>query len=381
MEEKILITASTRPEIIKLFPVIKELERRRIDYCFAATGQHYSRELYDVFFEELGIRKPEYNAEIGSGSHAEQTARALLALEKIIKEVKPFLVITQGDTNSTLSTALAAVKLAVPCAHVEAGLRSFDMRMPEEINRIIADHCSQLLFAPTKIAAENLRREGIKEEKIFITGNTIVDAVNHCIKIAEKRAEIDFDIPDKFAILTLHRQENVDSEARLREILAGVAHSELPVLFPVHPRTEKKLEKFSLKKFIEKSSIKLIPPLSYFSFLFLLRKTSFVMTDSGGVQEEAATLKIPCITLRYNTERIETLIAGINILAPEKEDIIKALKLVKSKEMLERVKNAANPFGDGKAGSRIAKIICEQKEKGEIEIESSDMRKQYKIAW
>lgn len=379
MEEKILITASTRPEIIKLFPVIRELEKRKIDYCFAATGQHYSRALYDVFFEELGIRKPEYNAEIGSGSHAEQTARALLALEKIIKHAKPFLVVTQGDTNSTLSSALAAVKLGIPCAHVEAGLRSFDMRMPEEVNRILADHCSQLLFAPTEISADNLLREGIEKEKIFITGNTIVDAISYCIKLAERKAEINFDIPDEFALMTLHRQENVDERERLKEILSGVSHSHIPVLFPVHPRTEKKIKEFSLKNFFKNSSIKLLEPLSYFSFLFLLKRVSFVLTDSGGVQEEAATLKIPCITLRYNTERVETLISGINILAPEKNDIIKALRIIRSREMIEKVKHAKNPFGDGNAGKRIVEIICREKEEGRIKIESSDMRMQYAI--
>jgi len=373
---KVFLTASTRPEIIKLAPVIRELESKKIDYIFAATGQHYSYELFKEFIEELGLREPDYNLEIGSGTNAEQTANALIGIEKLLEKEKPTVVITEGDTNSVLSTALASAKLRIPVAHVEAGLRSFDNTMPEEINRRLTDHCSEILFAPTEKSALNLINEGISPEKIFVVGNTIVDAVFQNLKIAEKRKlKLQEKLPKNFALLTLHRQENVDNEKRLKEILEALSGLKIKILFPVHPRTEKNIKRFGLNKYFNKSNFILTQPLGYLDFLFLLKKAFAVFTDSGGVQEEAIVVKTPCVTLRYNTERPETIEAGGNILAAEKSEIINAFKLLSSEKTRRKMKAAKNPFGDGKSGARIVKIIKELHRKNKLKVSSSDLRK------
>lgn len=367
---KPLIVASTRPELIKLAPVMKELERNGIKYVFATTGQHYHANLFRNFVDDLGLKKPDYNIRVGSGTQGYQTAAALVALERIMEREKPDVVIVEGDTNSVLSGALSAVKLHIPVAHVEAGLRSFDRLMPEEINRVIADHCSEVLFAPTKKSAQNLRNEGISPEKIFVVGNTIVDATLQNLKVARKKCLTKFQA--NYLLLTLHRAENVDNADRLRRIVNALARINENIVFPIHPRTKKMLKKFKLLGKLQKKNIHMTEPLGYAEFLSLLHKAKAVLTDSGGIQEEAIVLSVPCITLRTTTERPETVEAGGNVVAGvETGDILKKIKLVLSNEKIYRkMKNARNPFGDGKAGRRIVKILLEKHERGELKISS-----------
>lgn len=374
---KALVVASTRPEVIKLAPVLRELEKKKIGYRFITTGQHYDRMLFDKFIEELELRKPDYNIEVGSGTQAYQTSQALLELERIFLRENPNVVIVQGDTNSTLSSALAAIKLHIPVAHVEAGLRSFDKRMPEEINRIIADHCSMLLFAPTEKAALNLITEGIFPEKVFIVGNTIVDAVLQNIEIAKRKSSIK---EKDYILLTLHRAENVDNKKILENIVDALISINKKIIFPVHPRTKKRLEEFKLLEKLKNSNIKIIEPLGYLDFLLLLSNAKLVLTDSGGVQEEAIILHVPCVTLRTTTERPETIEAGGNVLAGvEKEGIVKTLNsLLFDEERYAKMKKAKNPFGDGKSGERIVSIILDKYEKGELIFEETKILKGWK---
>ncbi len=374
---KALVVASTRPEVIKLAPVLRELEKRKVEYRFITTGQHYDRMLFGKFIEELELRKPDYNIEVGSGTQAYQTSQALLELERIFLRENPNVVIVQGDTNSTLSSALAAVKLHIPVAHVEAGLRSFDKRMPEEINRIIADHCSMLLFAPTEKAALNLINEGIFPEKVFIVGNTIVDAVLQNIKIAKRKSSIK---EKDYILLTLHRAENVDNKKILENIVDALISINEKIIFPVHPRTKKRLKEFKLLEKLKDNNIKIIEPLGYLDFLLLLNNAKLVLTDSGGVQEEAIILHVPCVTLRTTTERPETIEAGGNVLAGvEKEGIVRTLNsLLFDEERYAKMKKAKNPFGDGKSGERIVSIILDKYEKGELVFEETKILKGWK---
>lgn len=370
---KPLIVASTRPELIKLSPVMRELDARGEEYVFATTGQHYDAQMFHNFVCDLELRKPDCNVSVGSGTQAYQTSQAMLGLERIIQEEKPSVVAVEGDTNSVLSASLAAVKLHVPVAHVEAGLRSYDMRMPEEINRIIADHCSEALFAPTEKAALNLVSEGIFPEKIHIVGNTIVDATMQNLRIARQKSELP-DTPDDYLVLTLHRAENVDDFKTLVGIVEALTRIPEKIVFPVHPRTKKMLERFSLlQKLKKRSNISLLEPLGYLDFLLLLSKARAVLTDSGGVQEEAIVLNVPCITLRSNTERPETVEAGGNILAGvATSSILEKVSLVLGdRKIYNKMRRAKNPFGNGTAGKKIVKILLEKK----LSIASSDFTK------
>lgn len=353
---KIAIVLGTRPEIIKMSSVIRELENRNANFLIIHTGQHYSYNLDRVFFEQLNLPPAKHNLEIGSGSHAEQTARILIAIEKVLQEEKPDIVLVEGDTNSVLAGALAAVKLQIKVGHVEAGLRSYDRQMPEEINRILTDHCSDYLFAPTEKAKAILLSEGVPEPKIFVTGNTIVDAVYQNIEIAKQKSNSLNALrlkPREYFLVTLHRQENVDNEARFTAILEGLNKVALefqqPVVYPVHPRSQKQMSIFNL----EPKNLSLTEPMDYLGFLQLENNTRLVFTDSGGVQEEACILRIPCVTLRDNTERPETIEVGSNILAGASPNII----LEYTKHMLNKENNWVNPFGDGKAGKRIANVL------------------------
>ncbi len=363
-----LVVAGTRPEVIKLSPVLRAFEDSGIEYIFVATGQHYDFELFWSFIEELELPKPEYNLDTGSGSHAYQTARALEGLENIIAKEKPDVVIAQGDTNSVLSAALASSKLNTAFAHVEAGLRSYDITMPEEINRIVADRLANVLFAPTERSALNLLHEGISREKVFITGNTIVDATQQNIRLAEKKAKIE--LPEEYCLLTLHRAENVDSERRLRTILETLEELDEEIIFPLHPRTAKRLRDFGLMDSLQ--NINTIEPLGYLDFLYALKNARAVFTDSGGVQEEALTLGVPCITLRTSTERPETLEAGGNFLAGvEREGILKAAEKALSRNFPSI---SENPLGDGKAGRRIAEILIKLEGEGKLEIRKPEKK-------
>ena len=353
---KSAVIVGTRPEIIKMAPVVRALENNKANYFILHTGQHYSYNLDRVFFEQLRLRDAKYNLEIGSGSHAEQTGKILIGVEKVLEIEKPDIVLVEGDTNSVFAGALAAVKLHISVGHVEAGLRSYDRQMPEEINRILTDHCSDYLFAPTPKAKEILLGEGIVEEKIFVTGNTIVDAVYQNREIAREAEDFLNTLhltPSEYFLVTLHRQENVDDRARFAPILDGLdrVSSEfgLPVIYPIHPRSQKMMAKLGLKP----QNIKLIEPTDFLGFLQLESNARLILTDSGGVQEESCILRVPCVTLRDNTERPETIDVGANILAGASSD--KILDCVKV--MLGRENNWVNPFGDGRAGGKIVEII------------------------
>lgn len=353
---KIAVVLGTRPEIIKMAPVIRELEKRGENYFILHTGQHYSYNLDKVFFEQLELPQPRYNLEVGSGSHAEETGKMLIGMEKILLEEESGIVLVEGDTNSVLAGALAAAKLHIKVGHVEAGLRSYDRTMPEEINRVLTDHLSDYLFAPTPKAKQILLGEGIPEEKIFVTGNTIVDAAYQNLEIAKRQGNILSRLSLKakeYFLLTLHRQENVDNPARFLPILKGLDRVadefHLPVIYPIHPRSRKRMNESNLKP----QNLTLIDPIDFLGFLQLENNARLILTDSGGVQEESCILGVPCVTLRDNTERPETLEVGSNILAGTTPEKI----LECSQMMLGRENNWSNPFGDGKAGERIVSII------------------------
>lgn len=353
----IAIILGTRPEIIKMSPIIRQLEKQKIHFFILHTGQHYSYNLDKIFFKELELPLPKYNLDVGSGTHAEETGKMLIGIENVFKKEKVDIVLVEGDTNTVLAGALAASKLHIKVGHVEAGLRSNDRTMPEEINRILTDHLSDYLFAPTSIAKENLLKEGIRDDIIFITGNTIVDAVYQNLKISKiksnilKRLEV---TPKKYIIITAHRQENVDVKNKLKNILEAlklISHEfKLPILYPIHPRTIKRLKEFKLE--IPKE-IAIVEPLGFLDFLQLEANAALVATDSGGVQEETCILKVPCVTLRENTERPETIDVKSNILVgtnPEK--ILKGTRI-----MLGRKRDWTVPFGAGTAGKKIIEII------------------------
>lgn len=351
----IAIVLGTRPEIIKMSPIIRECEKSSIPYYILHTGQHYSYEMDRVFFEELELPGAEFNLDVGSGSHAEQTGKILLGVEKILTSKPTDVVLVQGDTNTVMAAALAAAKLNIPVGHVEAGLRSFDRRMPEETNRVVADHISTYLFAPTNTAKDHLLHEGIPKEKIHVTGNTIVDAVYQNVEIGRKKGNILLELgldPGEYFLVTAHRAENVDQKSRLEGIFQGLQgvqkEYEIPVVFPIHPRTQKMLSLFG----IAHDGIRTVPPVGFLPFLQLESNARLVLTDSGGVQEETCIIGVPCVTLRENTERPETLEVGANVLAGTDANSIK--NAVHS--MLDSPVTWTNPFGDGDAGKRITRI-------------------------
>lgn len=379
---KIAIVIGTRPEIIKMAPVIDEIEKRSIEFVLIHTGQHYDHEMSDQFFLDLELPKPNYNIGVGSGSHAEQTANMMKGIEEVLVSEKPDILLVQGDTNAVLAGALVASKLHIPVGHVEAGLRSFDKTMPEEINRMVADVCSELYYVPTEESAVNLIAEGINPKKVIITGNTIVDACLRNLKIAEKTSdvlsEIFSEISDdaKILTLTMHRAENVDNPERLKNIAQALMEmDDVTIIFPVHPRTMKNLKEFGLySEIMETNHIKLIKPVGYLDFLLLLSKSFMVMTDSGGIQEEAITLNVPCMTLRYNTERPETVSAGGNILVgSDKEKILEtATMILQDKDIREKMQNAPNPYGDGKSSQKILDVTLNRHDEGNLLLEAPD---------
>jgi UDP-N-acetylglucosamine 2-epimerase (non-hydrolysing) len=353
---KIAVVLGTRPEIIKVSPVIRELEKRHSDYFIIHTGQHYSYNLDKVFIEQLKLPRVKYNLEVGSASHAVQTGKILVGIEGVLKRENPDVVLVEGDTNSTLASALAAAKLHIKVGHIEAGLRSYDRSMPEEINRILTDHCSEYLFAPTEGAKAILLGENIPGEKIFVTGNTIVDAVLQNLEIARGKDIVFRSMevkPGKYCLVTMHRQENVDNRDRFASILEGLEKVattlRIPVVYPVHPRSRKMMLEFGLQP----KHLVLVEPEDFLNFLQLESNARLVLTDSGGVQEETCILRVPCVTLRDNTERPETIEVGANMLAGASSDEI----LKCARKMLDRKKDWENPFGDGEAGRRIVDLL------------------------
>ena len=358
---KIAIILGTRPEIIKMSPIIRECEKQAIDYYILHTGQHYSFEMDRVFFEELELPVPKYNLDIGSGRHGEQTGKMLVGMEEIFINDTPDVVLVQGDTNTVLAGALAASKLHIKIGHVEAGLRSYDRSMPEEINRIMADHISDYLFTPTENSKKYLLAEGIPEKKIFVTGNTVVDAVYQNLEISKQNRKTlsKFDLEEGgYFLTTVHRAENTDKKGRLSSILDGFdelyKEFNLPIIFPAHPRTVKMINEFGLAI---PEGTKVIDPIGYLDFLQLEGGAKLILTDSGGLQEEACILGVPCITLRDNTERPETVEVRANIIAGVDGDITElAAKMTASNP------DWKNPYGEGKAAElTINSIISSQK--------------------
>lgn len=357
---KIAIILGTRPEIIKMLPIIKECQRQHLDFFIIHSGQHYLASLDQNFFKELNLPLPQYNLSVGSGSHAEETGKILMGGEKVLVKEKPSVVLVEGDTNTVLAGALAASKLQIKVGHVEAGLRSYDREMPEEINRVLADHLGDYLFCPTKVSQANLIKEGIEKRKIFVTGNTIVDAYQEGLRKALKKTEILERLGLKQAgyfLVTIHRPENVDQKKKLMNLLEAFEKifkgSRKMVICPLHPRTKKMLRRFKLKI---PYGLKIIEPVGYFDFLNLEKNARLILTDSGGVQEEACIMKVPCVTLRENTERPETLQVGANLIAGTSvKKILASLKV-----MLKKRRKWPNPFGDGTAGKKIVKILIKE---------------------
>jgi len=370
------VVFGTRPEIIKLSPVIRAFLKLGVKPLLVHTGQHYDYEMSRVFIEELELPEIDYHLEVGSGTQAEQTGRAMIKIERVLMKERPDVTLVQGDTNTVLAGALASVKLKVPVAHVEAGLRSFDRTMPEEINRILTDHASEVLFPPTEEARKNLEREGITEN-VYVVGNTIVDAVLENSKIAERKSDVlkRLGLRKKdYVVVTAHRSENTDRRENLRKLIEILESLPLTAVYPLHPRTRTRLKEFGLwDRLNSVDNLIVTEPLGYLDFLKLEKNAFAVLTDSGGIQEEAAVLGVPCLTLRYNTERPETLKVGANVLVGlEKDRVLRYIeRLLNEKEFYERMANAPNPFGDGKAGERIARILLELYEKGKLRVKSS----------
>lgn len=348
---KIVSIVGARPQFIKEYAVSKAI-RNICDYVLIHTGQHYDFEMSQIFFNQLNISKPDYNLEIGSASHGEQTGKMLIKIESVLIKEKPDFALVYGDTNSTLAGALASKKLHIQVGHVEAGLRSFDKTMPEEINRILTDHASKLLFAPTKTAVENLKREGITDG-VYLTGDVMYDALSYSLKIAEKSKILEElnAKPKEYFLTTIHRQSNTDNIENLSNILEALSNIDEKVIFPVHPRTAKFINSHGLKKKTGENVV-VTKPVGYFDFIWLEKNAKKILTDSGGIQKEAYLLKVPCITLRENTEWIETVEDKWNVLVgSNKEKILDAVKNFQPKE------KQRNFFGDGHASENIAEIL------------------------
>ena len=364
-------------------PIIDEISKRDIDQIVLHTGQHYDKEMSDNFFKDLEIPVPDYNIHVGSGSHGKQTGLMMKGIEEVLVKEKPDIVLVQGDTNAVLAGALVASKLHIAVGHVEAGLRSFDMTMPEELNRRVADISSTMYFVPTEHSAINLIAEGFSHKNVFITGNTVVDACFRHLDIAKKRgfeeeslASLDIENMDNILTLTMHRAENVDIKERVTSIIDALKQlSDMNIIFPIHPRTKNTLKNFGL--FDELDSLKhvhIIKPVGYLDFLLLTSKSKLILTDSGGLQEEAITLNVPALTLRYNTERPETVAAGGNILVGSNKDVIveNANKILNDKKFFDKMSNALNPYGVGDSAKVIVDAIEDYYGKGLLKIKAPE---------
>jgi UDP-N-acetylglucosamine 2-epimerase len=362
---RITLVVGTRPQIIKSAPLIHLARKNeQIQLQIVHTGQHYDYEMTKIFFEELNLPDPDTNLGVGSGTHAEQTAKIMLRLDEIWRKQRPDLVLVPGDTNSTLAGALTAAKLTVPVAHIEAGARSFDMEMPEEINRRLTDHCSSLLFTSTENCTENLAKEGIERNKILQSGDPMYDVLLQQLPKAEKSKilqQLNLK-PKSYALLTTHRPENTDDPQNLKNIAdAMIKLKPLTIVFPVHPRTKKQLRKFRLLSSLEKQEhIKLVNATGYHETLKLMENATLVLTDSGGMQKEAFWLRTPCITMRENTEWIETVQLGANCLTgANTQRIVRVARQITQDEerLAKKMKGLPNPFGNGRASQNILEAI------------------------
>jgi len=361
-----MLVIGARPQIIKSAPIIHEASKDdEIEFQVVHTGQHYDFEMSRIFLDELELPDPIVNLGVGSGSHGWQTGEMIVGLEKTIKELKPDLVLVPGDTNSTLAGALAAVKVHVPVAHVEAGARSYDMRMPEEVNRRLTDHCSRMLFAATENCVNNLLKEGLSEDQIHLAGDSMYDGLlKHMAKAFGSHVveRLGLEVGE-FAVLTVHRPENVDDSEALRDIVEAVIElKELSIVFPVHPRTLERLKATGLLKRVKEAEhVRLVDPVGYHEMLQLVKDSKLVFTDSGGLQKEAFWLHTLCITLRERTEWVETVELGANVLVgSDKEMIVEKVRECLAMEGLDvRLKGLSNPFGDGNASVKIVEALKE----------------------
>ena len=361
MDMEILNVVGARPNLVKIAPLLREMSKYQdIHPLLVHTGQHYDERLSDVFFRQMGIREPDVNLDVGSGSHAWQTAEILKRIEPVLLELRPDLVLVVGDVNSTIAASLAAVKLGIPVAHVEAGLRSFDRTMPEEINRVLTDTLANYLFVTEEAAIDNLLAEGRSRDCIHFMGNVMIDALRHFLplaqqsKLGEELGLMKDSECRSFAVLTLHRPSNVDSSQKLENLLNVIEEvaNRLPVVFPVHPRTQTMVAKLRSPR---NSDLKLIPPVGYLDFLSLLSRAKLVLTDSGGIQEETTALGVPCLTLRENTERPVTVTQGTNeVVGPNPEKIYAAVDAV----LAGKWKAGRLPqLWDGHAAERIVNFL------------------------
>lgn len=352
---KLLLVIGTRPNFIKVAPLVEEFKKyRKIKSILVHTGQHYDYEMSQVFFRDFNIPKPNYNLGVGSFSHACQMAKVIEKLERVVLKEKPDKIMVFGDVNSTLAGALVAAKLDIPVAHVEAGLRSYDKAMPEEINRLLTDHVSELLFCPTENAVKNLRKEGIKKGLAYNVGDIMYDALlgaRNKIKKSKILKKLNL-TPKSYILMTVHRASNTDNLENLKKIIIAVGKSREKIIFPIHPRTRKQLKKIKLSKF---ENLEIIKPVSYLDMLALEKDAKKILTDSGGIQKEAYWLKVPCITLRKETEWIETVKDGWNILTGVNE-----AKILKAIKTFNPNKKQKNYFGKGDTAKKIIKIILQK---------------------
>lgn len=361
---KIMLVVGARPNFMKIFPLVEEIKKYpQIKPLLVHTGQHYDSQMSKVFFDDLGLPEPDIYLGIGSGSHAEQTANIMIEIEKVLLYEKPDLVLVVGDVNSTLAASIVAVKLLIPVAHVEAGLRSFDREMPEEINRLLTDVISDYLFTTSQDADENLKKEGISQEKIFFVGNTMIDSLQRLKNKANDSIILQrLKLKEKdFAILTLHRPSNVDRDEDLSNILDIMEQIQqrIKIVFPAHPRTQKQLKSQEFYHKLKKiPGLIIINPLSYLDFMKLMIESKFVLTDSGGIQEETTVLNIPCLTLRESTERPITVTLGTNVIVGTNSDkIIKeCLRILDGYQK----QGVIPPLWDGKAASRIVQVLLNE---------------------
>lgn len=350
---KIVTIIGARPQFIKAAPVSRALRKNNTE-ILVHTGQHYDHNMSEIFFNELNIPKPDYNLEVGSGNHGKQTGEMLAKIEEVLLKEKPDWVLIYGDTNSTVAGSLAASKLHIPVAHVEAGLRSFNRKMPEEINRVVADHLSTLLFPPTETAVNHLRNEGITEN-VYNVGDVMLDATLYNLKIAEEKSTILDKLNLKsndFFLATIHRAENTDIKENLENIFTAFSKVNKKVVLPLHPRTVNKLKTHNLSSLLNHSNIQVIEPVGYLDMITLEKNANKILTDSGGVQKEAYFMKTPCITLRTETEWVETVESGWNVIV--NTDVDKILKFAAKGSIPD---DHPAFYGDGMASEEIAEII------------------------
>jgi len=370
--KKIGIVVGTRPEIIRMAPVIKEMIKKNLSFYFIHTGQHYDFNMSEIFIKELELPKPDFHLKYHGKTHAAQLSKMMIFLEKLFKKIKIDLVLVEGDTNSVLATALVASKLQIPIGHVEAGPRSFDIKKPEEINRVLTDHISTLLFAHSNICKEFLLNEGLPKESIFVTGNTIIDVCLKYSKLIEKKAKFFNQLKPKrpYVLVTLHRAETVDKKEKLKEFLEVIEYvsNKYEIFFPVHPRTEKNLKKFGLiGKYNKIKNLHMLRPLGYFDFLKFLKNSKAVITDSGGVLKEATAFKIPTIIFNYNWPDWEGYNTFWFLSGENYKNTIKIFDRITSVDFEFKLKNKKCPFGKGDAGKKIVKI-CEDFLEGKIKL-------------